>query len=212
MDAVRVFDEHTQEYDRWFDEHERLYQAEVNALSKFIPLAGLGVEIGVGTGRFAIPFGVKFGIDPSRPMAQVAQSRGMAVCQAWGERLPFHDDQFDFALMVTVICFVADVTALLRETRRVLKPGGRFILGFIDRDSPLGQLYESRKESDQFYHQAQFYSVEQVADYVRQARFGGIAFCQTIFGVPGEALGQVELVRDGYGDGAFVVLSAKKTS
>jgi len=212
MDAVRVFDEHAQEYDRWFDEHEHLYQAEVNALSRFTPPAGRGVEIGVGTGRFSVPFGVKLGIEPSRPMAQVARSRGIAVCQAWGERLPFHDDQFDFALMVTVICFVADAMALLRETRRVLKPGGRFILGFIDRDSPLGQLYQSRKESDQFYREARFYSVEQVANYVRQVCFGGITFCQTVFGVPDETSGKVEPVRDGYGDGAFVVLRAKKTS
>jgi hypothetical protein len=73
-------------------------------------------------------------------------------------------------------------------------------------------LYESRQESDQFYRAARFYSVEQVADYVRQARFGGIAFCQTIFGVPDETSGKVEPVCNGYGDGAFVVLSAKKTS
>ena len=67
MDAVHVFDEHAQEYERWFDEHERLYQAEVNALSKFIPSAGLGVEIGVGTGRFSVPFGVSLGSNPVGP-------------------------------------------------------------------------------------------------------------------------------------------------
>jgi SAM-dependent methyltransferase len=207
-----VFDERAQEYDLWFDTHECLYRAEVNALGRFIPATGLGVEIGVGTGRFAVPFGIELGVEPSRRMAEIARDRGIAAYQAVGEALPFRDDRFDFALLVTVICFVNHVPALLRETRRVLKPAGRLILGFIDRDSPLGQLYVSRKEADPFYRQAHFYSVGQVANYARQVGFGNIEFCQTIFGLPGETSGDIETlpVRAGYGEGAFVVLSAEK--
>jgi SAM-dependent methyltransferase len=212
MDAVGVFDEHAREYDRWFDAHQRLYRAEVNALGRFIPPTGLGVEIGGGSGRFAAPLGIKLGVEPSRRMAEIARDRGVVVYQAVGEALPFPDDRFDFALLVTVICFVDHVPALLRETRRVLKPAGRLILGFIDRDSPLGGLYEARKEADPFYRQARFYSVGQVANYTRQVGFDHIEFCQTVFGLPGETPGDSETqpVRDGYGEGAFVVLSAEK--
>jgi ubiquinone/menaquinone biosynthesis C-methylase UbiE len=176
---------------------------------RFIPPAGLGIEVGVGSGRFSVPFGIKLGVEPSPRMAQFAHSRGISVCQAVGERLPFSDRQFDFALMVTVICFVADVSELLRETRRVLKTGGRLILGFIDRQSTLGQLYESRKETDQFYWQARFYSVAQVAHYTRQAGFNRLEYCQTVFGLPIKT-SQVDPVGTGYGEGAFVVLSAEK--
>ncbi len=52
------------------------------------------------------------------------------------------------------------------------------------------------------------------SSYLMGSEETGLA-CQTIFGVPDEMSGQtleVELVCDGYGDGAFVVLSAKKTS
>ena len=204
-----VFDQHVVEYDRWFDEHRQLYQAEVTALGRFIPQVGLGVEIGVGTGRFAIPFGIRPGIEPSRRMAEIAHDRGLAVCQAVGEALPFSDDRFDFALLVTVICFVDDVPALLREIWRVLRPGSRLIVGFIDRDSALGKLYESRKENDEFYHQARFYSAAQVADHVLQAGFDRLAFCQSLSGLPRETP-EMEPVRSGYGEGAFVVLSARK--
>lgn len=204
-----VFDQYAVKYDRWYDEHRRLYQAEGDALGRFIPPAGLGVEIGAGTGRFAAPFGIKFGIEPSRRMAEIAQGRGLAVCQAMGEALPFPDDRFDFALLVTVICFVDDVATLLQETWRMLKPGGRLILGFIDRNSALGRLYESRKESDSFYRQARFYAAGQVADDVLQAGFDRLEFCQTLSGLPGEAP-EIEPVRAGYGEGAFVVLSARK--
>jgi SAM-dependent methyltransferase len=204
-----IFDQHTVAYDRWFDAHRPLFRAEVSAVRRFIPSAGLGVEIGVGTGRFAAALGIKYGIEPSRRMATIAQSRGLTVCQAVGEALPFPAGGFDYALLVTVICFVDDVPALLGEARRVLKTSGRLIVGFIDRNSALGQLYESRKESDEFYRPAHFYSAAQVADHVRQAGFGRLESCQTLFGLPGEAP-EIEPVRAGYGAGAFVVLNARK--
>lgn len=209
MDGVSVFDEHAQEYDRWFDENERVYQSEVVALRKFIPSRGMGIEVGVGTGRFSVPFGIKIGVEPSERMAQIANSRGIAVCQAVGERLPFQNDQFDFVLLVTVICFVEEPSPLLREARRVLKPGGRIIIGFIDRNSALAQLYESRKETSTFYREARFYSATQVAESARQARLVALQFCQTIFGIPSETMDTGQ-VRDGFGEGAFVVLSAER--
>ncbi len=209
MAGVDVFDQYAREYDSWFDKHPELYRAEVNAVRRFVPPVGIGIEIGVGTGRFSVPFGVPFGVEPSCPMAQAGKHRGIAVCQAVGERVPFPDGQFDFALLVTVICFIDDVPVLLQEAWRALKPGGRLILGFIDRDSVLGKLYESRKESDEFYHQARFYSAAQVADHVLQVGFDRLEFCQTLFGLPRETP-EIEPVREGYGEGAFVVLSARK--
>lgn len=207
--GVTVFDQHADEYDRWFDEYERVYQAEINALRMFMPSTGLGVEIGVGTGRFARPLGIRIGVEPARRMAQLARKRGLSVCQALGERLPFRDSQFDVTLFVTVICFVDDVPALFRETRRVLRSGGHLVLGFIDRDSPLGRSYEARKETSPFYRAAHFYSVTQVAEWVREAGFDGLRFCQALFDPLGEGSGTEE-ARSGYGDGAFVVLSARK--
>ena len=209
MNAVTVFDECAQEYDRWFDENACVYQSEVDAVRRFIPTTGDGIEIGVGTGRFAIPIGIKIGIDPSESMVRIAKDRGMAACRALGERLPFRDDQFDFILLVTVICFVDDPPTLLREARRVLKPSGRIILGFIDRNSDLGRLYESRKDSDKFYRHARFYSVDQVVDCARQAGFAAMQFRQTIFGIPGETSENGE-VQEGFGEGAFVILSGEK--
>lgn len=211
MNGIAVFDQHSQEYDRWFEENERLYQAEVNALRKLVAKGGFGVEIGVGTGRFAQPLGIRVGVEPARQMAVVAHNRGVAVCQALGEQLPFHDEQFDFALLVTLVCFVKDVHLLFRETRRVLRTGGQIIVGFIDRDSALGQLYAARKDTDKFYRHARFYAPGQIVGYARQTGFGNMRFCQTIFGLPPDTE-KTHPVRDGYGEGAFVVLGATKPS
>jgi SAM-dependent methyltransferase len=209
MPDVTVFDEHAPGYDQWFDAHEPVYQAELAALRKFVPPTGMGIEVGVGTGRFAVPLGIKLGVDPSRRMLQIARKRGLRVCQAVGEQMPFHDRQFDLGLLVTVICFVDDVPTLFRELRRVLKTDGQLIIGFINRNSELGRMYERRKEASMFYRDARFYSVKEVASWVEEAGFGSLRFCQTLFGDPSEVATKNLEVRDGSSDGAFVVLSAR---
>jgi SAM-dependent methyltransferase len=211
MPVVTVFEDHAQEYDQWFDAHEPVYQAELAALRKCVPRTGLGIEVGVGTGRFAIPLGIPFGIDPSRRMLKIARDHGLQVCQAIGERLPFRDEQFDVVLLVTVICFVDDVPALFHELNRVLRQGGHLIIGFINRNSTLGRLYESRKKSSTFYRDARFYSVEEVAAWVREAGFGALRFCQTLLGDPDKYETKGLEVLDGYDEGAFVVLGAQNT-
>lgn len=79
-------------------------------------------------------------------------------------------------------------------------------VGFIDRQSPLGKIYESRKDANKFYQGARFYSAPQVAALLLGAGLGSLGFCQTIFGVPGGDEAGYD-VREGYGEGAFVVVS-----
>ena len=51
MDAVSAFNDNAEEYDRWYDENGRVYRAELEAVRRFIPEGGRGLEVGVGTGR-----------------------------------------------------------------------------------------------------------------------------------------------------------------
>lgn len=209
MNKGTTFDKNFEEYDLWFDEHEKIYQAELESLKRLIPQIGLGIEIGVGTGRFSVPFGIGMGVEPSKNMALIAGKRGISVCQALGEHLPFSEDQFDFALLVTVVCFVKDVAQLLFEGKRVIKVGGQVIVGFVDKESALGQFYLVHKDSNKFYREAYFYSTQEIVTFMQQVGLGQMQSCQTIFGLPGsdEAIYQV---RSGAGEGAFVAISAKK--
>ncbi len=209
MARIEPFEKHPLQYEQWFDRHKFAYESELQAIRKLLPQHGNGLEIGVGSGRFAASLGIKLGLEPSRKMMEIAQGRGIEVIGGVGESLPFRDSQFDFATMVTTICFLDDVEVAFNEAYRILKPGGCLIIGFIDKGSSIGQLYQRHKNENVFYRVATFYSVDEVVSRLKKAGFKGFDFTQTIFHNLAEIKG-IESVRDGYGEGSFVVVKAVK--
>lgn len=205
--AVRVFEEHVERYEAWFERHRAAHISELLALRPFVPWTGRGVEIGVGTGRFAAPLGVSVGLDPSKAMLELASRRGVETVQGVAERLPFSDGAFDHLLIVTTICFVESPREMLREARRVLAPGGTLVVGFIDRDSGLGQHYLAHQDESVFYRVATFHSAREVESILGDTGFDDLAWGQTLF-LPLSRIREVEPLRHGRGEGAFVVVAA----
>ena len=205
MPKIKSFEKHTNQYENWFENNQFAYESELQAVKALIPVNKTGVEIGVGTGRFASPLSIKIGLEPSKAMGQIARQRGIEVFEGVAEALPFDDDQFDFALMVTTICFLDDVELSFKEAHRVVKPGGAFIVGFVDRNSPIGILYEKHKNENVFYKNATFFSIDEITSYLEKARFADFSFTQTIFSNLDE-ISDVEPVKEGYGEGSFVVV------
>lgn len=208
MARTAPFDQYAPAYEAWFDEHQNLYAAEIEAIRELLPLFEKGVEIGVGSGRFSLPFGIKEGVEPSEKMAQIARSRGIDVVKGVAEKLPLPSENFDLVLMVTTICFVDDALLALKEANRILMPGGLLIIGFVDRASALGRVYERNRERSRFYRDATFFTTKEVVGLLEKAGFGDFAFRQTLFG---ETLERMDTdVKEGFGEGAFVALRAKK--
>ena len=168
-----------------------------------------GIEIGVGSARFAVPLGIKTGVDPSPRMREIAQQKGVKVIDAVAEELPFENSQFELVLMVTTICFVDNLNLAFREAYRILKLGGYLIIGFIDKDSSLGKLYQQHKKKNVFYKIATFYSVKEVVYNLNKVGFKEFNFKQTIFHSLNE-IKNVEPVKEDYGEGSFVVIRARK--
>jgi ubiquinone/menaquinone biosynthesis C-methylase UbiE len=209
MNRNNVFEKYAEEYDEWFDVHPWVYQSEVRAVKMLLPQIGKGIEIGTGTGRFSVPFGITIGVEPSGAMADIARSRGITVYNAKAENLPFGDNAFDFVLMVTTICFLEDPLQALKEIGRILRPAGKIIIGMLDKDSPLGKLYEMKKNDSKFFRYADFYTLKKVFEWLKIAGYNDIHILQTIFHKP-EEITALEPIRDGYGEGLFVVISAQK--
>ena len=208
---IQVFEELAAAYDGWFDLHRYAYESELLALKEFIPPTGNGLEIGVGSGRFAGPLGLRLGVEPAGAMARMARNRGLKVLQSYAEELPFKEQAFDFVLLVTVLCFLPDPPGALGEATRVLKPGGRIIIGIIDPDSPLGQAYEKNQARSKFYRQARFHPTGQVMEWLARLGYLNLETRQTIFQDP-ETLTAPEPVHQGHGAGVFVVIAGQKSS
>ena len=204
------FDSSALEYDSWFDRHREAFNSEILALSKCTSVQGEGLEVGVGTGRFAASLGIRYGVEPGKAMATIAKSRGIDVSLGRAEALPYKKNWFDFALFVTTLCFVSDPFKSLEEARRVLKISGRIIIGMIDEDAPPGKSYAEKRANNEFYKGARFYPLDQVIDWLTSLGFTEISSRQTIFSDVA-SLSQADEVRKGHGDGLFVVICARKT-
>lgn len=210
MARTEAFNAHHEQYEQWFEENRYVYQSELEAVRHFLPSRGEGLEIGVGSGRFAAPLGIRFGVEPSEAMRKLARSRGIEVYDGVAESLPFDDERFDFTLMVTTICFVDDLNLSFREAFRVLKQGGAFIVGFVDSASALGKTYQRHKAQNVFYSRATFYSTQEMLDRLKACGFENPAMVQTVFGALPE-IRSVQKHRSGYGRGGFVVVRAWKS-
>ena len=209
MAKIEPFEKHYDKYEDWFVRNEFAYQSELNAVKELLPKKGIGVEIGVGSGRFAAPLGIKYGVDPSEKMLEIAKQRGIEVKTGIAEKLPYDDASFDYALMVTTICFVDDIEQSFREAYRILKNDGKLIIGFVDKDSKIGKEYQKIKDKSLFYGPAIFFSVKEVESYLKKVGFNSFAYKQTIFDTL-DNIKSVQPVKDGYGEGSFVVILAKK--
>lgn len=211
MSRAAPFEEHHERYDAWFDRHEPAYISELLALRPFVPWEGRGLEIGVGSGRFAAPLGVQVGLDPAPAMLAHAAGRGVEVVEGVAEYLPFADSSFDHALLVTTLCFLDSPAEALCEARRVLRPGGRLVIGFIDRESSLGQGYVQRQAESVFYREATFHSADEVERLLLGNGFGIDAWGQTLAHPPAEMC-EIDPLLPGRGQCPFVVVAASSTA
>jgi len=171
MPKTKPFDDYISEYEEWFVQNSAVYSSEVKAIKNISGVPENAVEIGIGSGLFAEPLGIKTGIEPSETMREMAKERGLHVIDGVAENLPWKDNSIDYVLMVTTICFVDDVKKSLSEVYRVLQDRGSFIIGFVDKNSPIGQLYQKNKEKSLFYKDATFFSTEELYEYLKEAGF-----------------------------------------
>jgi ubiquinone biosynthesis O-methyltransferase len=97
------------------------------------------LDVGCGDGEFALALAKRgasvTGIDASVAMIDAAECRAkqhgadVTFQVATAGQLPFPAGQFDVVTAITILCFVDDAAPVFREIARVLRPGGRLVIG-----------------------------------------------------------------------------------
>ncbi|MGM0442223.1 MAG: class I SAM-dependent methyltransferase [Elusimicrobiota bacterium] len=202
-----LFNRYWKEYDKWYEKNRPAYLSEIKAIKKVFPAGGKGLEIGVGTGRFASALGIKHGIDPSKKMIAIAKKRDIKAVKGYGENLPYKNSEFDYVLIINTLCFAKNPEAIVKETGRVLKEGGTCIIGILDKNSFLGEFY--MKQDSPFYKDINLFSVKEVIGLLKSCNFEQSDIYQTVFDYPSN-IKSIQKPEKGYGKGGFVVCSFTK--
>ena len=208
------FEARADTYDAWFDDTGKLiFACEVAALKKVLSsLPDTWLEVGVGTGRFAQALGIKTGIDPSGKMLEIARKRGIEVFQARGEERVFDKEKFGTVFLLLALCFIDLPLPVLKEANRILKSGGKLVIGMVLKDSPWGKYYQKKKEDGHFfYRHATYHSYREMEEILAASGFAIEREISTLFQGPGEVK-DLEIPVEGYlPDAGFTVIVAGKS-
>ena len=169
---TNLFEEYAGDYDRWFDENREVYLAELARIRGLLPPGdGRSIEVGAGSGRFAGPLGISYGIDPSYALCRMSHRRGIETIRGRAEELPVKDRSFSSALLITVICFLDDPCRALMEINRILIPGGFLIVAFLERGGEIHDRYIKDGCKGRFLSSARFYTPVEVRSLLEDAGF-----------------------------------------
>ncbi len=127
--------------------HQMLDDLEVDLVKRYATSKHV-LEVGCGTGlildrvaRFAAH---AHGIDLSAGMLERARHRGLAVSQASATDLPIATASVDVAYSFKVLAHIPDITGVMREMARVVRPGGHVLAEFYNARS-LRRLIKAMK-------------------------------------------------------------------
>ena len=143
-----VQDRYTENYDRIAGDHlaasadgdknpfiedqvwHALEHSTESLVARYAPGGGAIVDVGVGTGRLLsrFPDFRRYGVDVSLAYLVLARRKGIDVCLARAEDLPYRDEIFDVVITTDVLEHVLDLYRTVAELFRILKPGGHLIV------------------------------------------------------------------------------------
>lgn len=113
----------------WFQGRKALV---LSLLHRFAPCAKPRIlDVGCGTGGMLSSYmecGCAIGIDPAPEAAHFCRRRGLDIVLSAGGQLPLASDCFDVVSALDVIEHVDEDLAILREMRRVCRPGGLLLV------------------------------------------------------------------------------------
>lgn len=113
------------------------------------------LDIGGGSGRFAIPLSKKinvFVLESSANALHILKRKqeDIPICRGDGEKLPFKENIFDFVIVIEVLEHIVNKEDFLEECNKVLKEEGLLIITMSNKLS-YKMLHPNRKKRRNFY-------------------------------------------------------------
>ena len=126
--------------DRYGCQRGRCYHRHISDhVMSVLPKGGFLLDLGCGTGLFVERYiqegGQAVGLDISPGMVRHGRQRcpESGFCVGTADVLPFRDGTFDALASLLAFSYVPDPEAMLEESYRVLKPGGRIAICTLSR-------------------------------------------------------------------------------
>ncbi len=139
------------------------------------------LDVGCGDGTLAMLFAQRgaariAGCDTDQRMLATAQAHAardgtrVAFVAARSQSLPFIDGSFDVVTCITVLSFVRDADVAIREMARVLRPGGRLVIGDLGKWS----VWAARRRirgwlGAKLWRAARFRTAKELSAMIRQS-------------------------------------------
>jgi 2-polyprenyl-3-methyl-5-hydroxy-6-metoxy-1,4-benzoquinol methylase len=185
------------------------------------------LDAGCGDGSLSIALAKRgalvAGVDCDPMMLTAAQERAhfnhvdISFQEGRVEDLPFEDGGFDLVLAVTVLCFVPDINRAIAEMTRVLRPGGRLVLGELNRWS----LWAARRRlkawlGSRLWREVRFRSASELKEAILATGLKVEMIEGAVFYPPVTALARLMAPIDSYLGrlttigAAFIAVSARK--
>jgi ubiquinone/menaquinone biosynthesis C-methylase UbiE len=173
-DAVDAFDRAAHGYDEWYltKKGGQVFVAERRLVDSLLPLDGVGLEIGAGTGVFSDALTnerrIIVCLDLSKKMLRRAKQRDLPCVLGSADSMPFRRKSLGFAYLVTVLEFLKTPINALEEVSRALGEAPVVVL-FINSESPWGELYKTMKKTgDPIFKHARLFSLKEVEEIFRK--------------------------------------------
>ncbi len=170
--SFSVFEEYADEYDQWFLDNRDVYLEELKRIREAIgDIPSPALEIGVGSGRFSEPLGIRHGIEPSRALGLMAKEKGIEVIRAVGEAVPVKARIYRMVVMITVLCFLKKPEETFHEVYRILMYDGNLLVAFIEKGGIIAERYLARPDKGRFLSHARFYEHDEVIHMITGTGF-----------------------------------------
>ena len=228
------FDQYASEYDSWFFENTNLLYSEAKLVAHFLNDSEDIFSVGCGSGLFEsilkkdFNINIKYGLEPSTGMADIARKRGVDVTITTAEKAYFEENKYDTILFNGTPSYITDLDSVIQKVYKALKPNGKIVMIDVPKESSYATMYNLAKAVDtwdhpllegvnpkdpypiEFVRVANWRTTKEKIDLLEKAGFLNFKYAQTLTKHPLYSNNEIEEVKEGYDCGDYVAICAIK--